>query len=45
VEFTLGKDAFQIYGLDMKPVVESGDFTIEVGASSNDIKLKEKITL
>lgn len=44
VELILEEDAFTVYGLDMKPVVEPGDFKIAVGASSEDIRLEEIIT-
>ena len=45
VEFVLGRDAFLMYDSSMRPVVESGDFTIMVGASSKDIRLRETVTL
>lgn len=35
---------FALWNLEMKNVVEPGDFEIQVGSSSQDIKLKEKIT-
>lgn len=44
VELILEESAFVVYNMDMKPVVEPGDFMIAVGASSEDIRLEEKIT-
>jgi len=45
VRFTLSEDAFKILGTDMKWAVEPGEFEIRIGASSEDIRLKETITL
>ena len=45
VEMILDESAFIIYNRQMKPVVEPGEFTIAVGASSDDIRLKQNITL
>ncbi len=45
VEFSLGEDAFALYDRQMKRVVEPGDFFIGVGASSEDLRLRENITL
>lgn len=45
VEFVLDETAFMVCDRDMKMVVEPGDFTIAVGASSTDIRLDETITL
>ena len=45
VTFELGPEAFQVIGPDMKPAVEPGDFTIAVGASSEDIRLQDTLTL
>ena len=45
VEMVLDESAFIVYDRQMKPVVEPGDFTIAVGASSDDIRLKQNITL
>jgi beta-glucosidase len=45
VEFVLDETAFMVCNRDMKMVVEPGDFTIAVGASSTDIRLDETITL
>ena len=39
-EFILGKDAFMLYDQTMNPVLESGDFRISAGASSEDIRLE-----
>ena len=38
--FTLGFDELSIIGLDMKRVLEAGEFDIMVGASSQDIRQK-----
>ncbi len=43
VTFTLTKEMFSLIGVDYKRVIEPGDFTIFIGASSADIKLKSKI--
>ncbi len=45
VEFILDKEDFMMYGPDMKPVVEPGDFRIAIGASSRDIRLEDTITV
>ena len=45
VSFELDRESFLVYNKDMKPVVEPGEFLIAVGASSEDIRLKEIITL
>lgn len=45
VSFDLDKEAFQVYNKQMQPVVEPGDFTIAVGASSEDIRQTGLLTL
>ncbi len=45
VKFTLGFDSFKLLNKDFEWVVENGEFEILVGASSNDIRLKETITV
>ncbi|MCB2305582.1 glycoside hydrolase family 3 C-terminal domain-containing protein [Clostridium estertheticum] len=46
ITFTLGKRAFAYYNVEIKDWhVESGDFEILVGASSNDIKIKEVVNV
>ncbi len=45
VEMVLEEPAFIVYDRNMNPVVEPGEFTIAVGASSADIRLQENITL
>lgn len=45
VEMILDESAFIVYDRQMNPVVEPGEFTIAVGASSDDIRLKQNITL
>ena len=45
VEFDLGESDFALYDRDMNYTVEPGDFIVSVGASSEDIRLSEKITV
>ena len=46
VKFTLEKEAFSFYNPDLKKwVAEPGDFEIQVGSSSRDIKARGKYTL
>ena len=45
VEFKLDFDSFKLLNKDFEWVVEDGDFEIMVGAASNDIRLKETITI
>lgn len=45
IEFHLPYEAFSLYDKRMNKVVEPGDFIIEIGTSSKDIRLKDKITL
>lgn len=45
VELMLERDAFEVCDREMKMVVEPGEFTIAVGASSADIRLQENISL
>ena len=45
VEITLTPHHFSLVNSDMQRVVEPGDFEIMIGASSADIKLKDKVTL
>ena len=45
VHFTLKPEDLQLLDKDMKWVVEPGDFEIRIGASSEDIKLKQTITI
>lgn len=45
IAFELDREAFLIYDKEMKPVVEPGDFTIGIGASSEDIRLSGVLTL
>ncbi len=44
VTFTLKPEDLQLLGRDMHWVVEPGEFEIMIGASSQDIRLKETIT-
>jgi beta-glucosidase len=46
IKLTLRSDAFQYFNPDkMKWIIEPGDFDILIGSSSQDIRLKKKITL
>jgi len=45
VEFELLPDDFKFLGKEMNWITESGDYEIMVGASSEDIKLKEVVKL
>ncbi|UII74773.1 glycoside hydrolase family 3 C-terminal domain-containing protein [Flagellimonas sp. HMM57] len=40
IEFTLLPDDLSLWNMKMKRVVESGEFIVQVGAASNDIRLK-----
>lgn len=41
VKFTIGKKQLEYLGIDMKPVVEPGEFAILLGSSSNSDDLQE----
>lgn len=45
VSFTLHPRDFELYNVHNEWVVESGDFDIMIGASSEDIRLKDKLTV
>lgn len=45
VQFDLDEEAFAIWNAEMCKVVEPGDFTISVGASSEDIRLEGQLKL
>ena len=45
VTFTLEPDDLALMNRDMHRVVEPGDFEIKIGASSEDIRLQQKITV
>ena len=45
VEFTLDENAFALWNREMKRVVESGEFVIGVGGSSDAIALSESVEL
>lgn len=45
VVFRVSKDELAIVNKDMERVVEPGDFTLMVGASSNDIRITKQITV
>jgi len=44
IEFKMQPEQFAITAADMKRKVEAGDFLIQIGTSSDDIRLSEKIT-
>ncbi|MEP3836186.1 MAG: glycoside hydrolase family 3 N-terminal domain-containing protein [Algibacter sp.] len=45
VTFTLDADALSMLDIDLKRVVEPGDFRIMIGASSKDIRLRKILTV
>ena len=45
IEFELDSDAFSMYNLEMKKVVEPGLFIIKAGPSSDNIRLEQEIEL
>ena len=45
VEFKLDFNSFRLLNIDYEWVVEDGDFEIMVGASSEDIRLKETVNI
>lgn len=45
VTFTLGEEELSLYNMEMKQVVEPGDFKVMVGAASDDIRLEGEFTL
>ena len=45
VTFVLTPDDFSLINEDMKRVVEPGDFDIQIGSSSADIRLKTKLSI
>lgn len=45
VSFTLHPRDFELYNIHNKWVVEPGDFDIMIGASSEDIRLKDKLSV
>ncbi len=45
VHFTIQPSDLMILDKNMKWTVEPGDFEVKIGASSEDIKLKEVITI
>ncbi len=45
ITFTLGEEQLSLYNVEMKQVVEPGDFKVMVGAASNDIRLEGEFTL
>ena len=45
VEFALDFDSFRLLNKDYEWVVENGDFDIMIGASSEDIRLSQVITI
>ena len=45
VTFTLGEEELSLYNMEMKQVIEPGDFKVMVGAASDDIRLEGEFTL
>jgi len=45
VSFTLYPGDFELYNIHNEWVIEPGDFEIMIGASSEDIRLKDKLTI
>ena len=45
VTFTLGEEELSLYNMEMKQVVEPGDFKVMIGAASDDIRLQGEFTL
>ncbi len=45
ITFNISKELLEMYDLQMKQVVEPGNFRIMIGASSRDIRLKETLTI
>ncbi len=45
VSFLITPDMLSLFDVNMKKIVESGDYSISIGASSRDIRLKQKLTV
>lgn len=45
IKFKLDSEAFYLYNRSMQRIVEPGDFQIQVGGSSDDIKLNDIVTI
>lgn len=45
VTFALGEEELSLYNMEMKQVVEPGDFKVMIGAASDDIRLEGEFTL
>lgn len=45
VTFTLGADAFMLYNMEMKRVIEPGEFLLKAGPASNILPLNATVTL
>lgn len=45
VKFTLTTDELSLYNIDMKEVVEPGEFEVMIGSSSTDIRLRENFVV
>ena len=45
IKLTLNPEDFEMLNEKMETVIEPGDFTIMIGSSSRDIRLKKTVTL
>jgi Beta-glucosidase-related glycosidases len=45
VEFILAHDDLALYNTDMQRITEPGEFTVMIGAASNDIRLKDRFLI
>ena len=45
IEFKLGKKDLAYLGPKLKPTIEGGDFEVMIGSSSEDIRLRKKVSL
>jgi len=45
VRFTIDRDALSFHDAQLRWVAEPGDFELQVGASAEDIRLRERFSL
>ncbi len=45
IEFIISPEMLQMLDVNMDTVIEPGDFSIMIGASSKDIRLKETLSI